>query len=182
MQNPHIQISIQSKRFLTPGFAVLFGLGGFALIGKTIALIGQVIFDEQITLSAGHSIIVVLAGWPAVAILFYQVRETSTLHVALRRMERLYSIFGATFFRTFNDMSKWTWIQPKTAYIGSRKFVIDAGNVAEKNKKHLIEMPPKATWAETLALGKMIADHLSIECKSYEDRITGVSSSNANAI
>lgn len=171
MHKSHIQISIQTKRFLTPAFAVLFGLGGFALIGKATVLIGNVVFGEEITFPAEQASLVILsavAAWAALALSSYQIHETSTLNVASRRIERRYSLFGVTLFRTIDDMSKWTWIQPKTAYTGSRKLVINAGNENETKKTHLVEMPPEATWSETLALGKMIADHLSIECRPYK--------------
>lgn len=184
MQAPEPRISIQTRRLFTIGLASLCAFSGLIVVGMVTTLVRNVLGeDNRIPITHGHiALIGTLAAWTTLALLFYQVRETSSLDVAARKMCRRYSLFGVTLVCVSDDLSRWTWLQPRPAHTGSRRLVIDAGNSTERNRTHLIEMPPEATWKETVDLGKLIADCLSIECRPYHDRLTGVSSFGADTL
>lgn len=165
------RIPLLTARFLTPGFATLGGLALTALLGKVVTIYYEVLYNQSQYMTGLSSYLALVAIWLSLSFLAYQVRFSITLDSAGRRAVRRYTIFGVIFFRKHEELDAVTWVQPKTAYLGSKKFVIDAGNATEINKTHFIEMPADASWSETVKLGILIAEELNIECRPYSDKL-----------
>lgn len=170
------RMPLLTARFYTIGYSILVGLGLAAFLGKAVVIFYEVFYGQKIYMSGYSSFVTVAAVWLFLTYSTYQVWCSTTLDSAGKCAQRRYTLFGVIIFRHVVELSTMTWVQAKTAYVGSNKFVIDVGSAAGMNKTHFIEMPPQATWDETVLLGKFIAEALDLECRPYIDKISGVDS------
>lgn len=165
-----------TARFYTIGFSILVGLGLAAFLGKAVVIYYEVIYDQKIYMTGYLSYVAVAAEWLFLTYSAYQVWCSTTLDSVKKCAERRYTLFGIIIFRQDVDLNTMTWVQAKNAYVGSKKFVIEVGSAAVMNTTHFIEMPPQATWNETMLLARFIAEKLNIECRPYSDKISCVDS------